>query len=111
MKLALLIGIGVAGVVGVGAAVFIRAGSVPELAIVTSENGLTSLKADNVEFVQDGNARVEQVRLRKVNGDIYDGSTQGTSSFDQSHRELTITYPWGIVTVKYATSNNRLTMT
>jgi hypothetical protein len=111
MKLGILIGVLVLGVVGVGAAVFIRAGSVPDVRIATSENGLTSITSDNVEFVQDGNVRVDQIRLKKSNGDIYDGSTHGTAVFDKSSRELTNTYSWGLVKVLYAVSNNRLTLT
>jgi hypothetical protein len=111
MKLAFVIGAGILCVAGVGAAVFIRAGSVPAVTISTSDYGITSLKVDNIEFLQNADFRVDQVRLRKANGETYDGSTHGSMVFDQADRQLTNTLPWGIVKTRYAILNNRLTLT
>jgi hypothetical protein len=111
MKFTLLLGIGVAGIVGIGTAVFLRASAPPKVTIATTTNGLGSVKSDNVEFLQNGDFRVGEVLLKGPQGETYSGSTSGTSVFDQEHRELTITFPWGTVRTGYAATNNRLTVT
>jgi hypothetical protein len=107
MKVAILCGI---GVVGVGAAVFLRTGAPPEVTIAMSAHGLESLKAGKVEFLQSGDFRVEEVLLKNAQGATHPGSSSGTAVSDPEHRELTITYPWGTVKTAYAAEENRLTL-
>jgi hypothetical protein len=110
MKLTTLLGIGAAGLISVASAVWLRAGAPPEVVIAMNEHGLTSLKADKVEFLLTGDFRVEDVLLKKAGGTTYQGSTIGTAVCDPDHRELTVTYPWGIVKTNYATEKGRLTL-
>jgi len=111
MKLVLLLGIGVVAVVGVGSTVLLKSNAPREVTIVNGSNGLGSLKVDNVEFLQNGDFRLDDILLRKPNGETYPGSTSGTALFDQGRRELSVTYPWGEVHVGYAVAGNKLTLT
>jgi len=111
MKLALLLGISVASLVGVGSAVLLRTGTPPVVTITTTMTGLGSLKSDNLEFLQNGDFRVDEVLLKRPQGDTYAGSTNGSPFFDQEHKDLTITFPWGTVKTSYVVANNRLVLT
>jgi len=111
MKLALLLGIGLASLVGVGSAVLLRTGAPPVVTITTTMTGLGSLKSDNLEFLQNGDFRVDEVLLKNPQGETHVGATIGTPVFDQEHKELTITFPWGSVKTGYLVTNNRLTLT
>jgi hypothetical protein len=111
MKVASLLGIGVVTVVGVGSAVFLRAGGAPEVTIITNAKGLASVKSDDTEFLQSGEFRVDQVLLKDVGGRTFPGSVLGSSTFDQERRELTSTFPWGTVKTSYTSSNNKVTLT
>lgn len=111
MKLATVVGICVVSVVGVGAAVLLRAGAPPEVNIAITSKGLMSLKADKVELLQSGDFRVEEVLLKNAQGATHPGSTSGTAVWDPGRREVTLTYPWGTVESTYATDKNRLTLT
>ena len=73
MKLTTLLGIGAAGLISVASAVWLRAGAPPEVVIAMNEHGLTSLKADKVEFLLTGDFRVEDVLLKKAGGTTYQG--------------------------------------
>jgi hypothetical protein len=111
MKLSLSAGIGLLGVVAVSSAVIKMVGAPPQVTIETTPNGLSSLKSDNVEFLQSGEFRVEQIVLKKPNGETHPGVTYGKSEFNQEHRELTMTFPWGTVRAGYTALNNRLSLT
>lgn len=70
-----------------------------------------SVKSDNVEFLQNGDFRVDEVLLKTPQGETHSGSTSGAAVFDQDHRVLTITFPWGTVKTGYAAVNNRVELT
>ena len=110
MKLTKLLGIGAAGLISAGLVVWLRAGALPEVTIAMNDHGLTSLKADKVDFLLTGDFRVEEVLLKKAGGTTYQGSTIGTAVCDPEHRELTVTYPWGVVKTSYAAEKGRLTL-
>jgi hypothetical protein len=110
MKLTTLLGIGAAGLISVGSAVWLRAGAPPEVAVTMNEHGLQSLKADKVDFLLTGDFRVEEVLLKKASGTLYQGSTIGTAVCDPQKRELTVTYPWGVVKTDYTADKGRLTL-
>jgi hypothetical protein len=110
MKRSILAGIGVL-IAAVLSIVLIKAGAPPDVMIETTANGIKSLKSEGVEFLQSGDFRVEQVMLRKPSGETYQGSPYATSRFDEEHRELTASYPWGTVNLSYAASGSKLTLT
>jgi hypothetical protein len=111
MKLTVYKGIGLLGVVAISSVLIRMAGSPPQVTIATMPSGLSSLKSDDVELLQSGEFRVEQIVLRKPNGERYPGATFGSSEFDQERRELTVTFPWGTIKTGYAASRNRFTLT
>jgi hypothetical protein len=111
MRVALLFGIGAVTVVGVASAIYLRAGSPPEVTIASTPGGLASLKVDKVEFLSSGQFRVDHVLLKKPNGETHEGSTHGLEVFNQDRRELVSTFPWGIVKIGYAASNGALGLT
>jgi hypothetical protein len=106
-----IFGVGLLGVVAVSAALIRMATAPPQITLATTPGGLSSLKSDNVEFLQSGEFRVEQIVLKKPNGDKYPGATFGSSTFDQQRRELKLTFPWGTIKTGYAADKNRLTIT
>jgi hypothetical protein len=111
MKLALLLGIGLASLVGVGSAVLLRTGAPPVVTITNTPTGLGSVKADNVEFLMNGDFRVDEVLLKTPQGETHPGSVNGTAVFDPDHKAITIRFPWGTVKAAYAVTNNRLALT
>lgn len=111
MKQWILVGIGVTGVAAICSGVLIKAAKPPQVKIAMNSIGLTSLMSDNVEMLDSGEFRVEQILLRKPDGDTYPGSPYGTTSSDPGNQEITKTYPWGTVKLGYAAKNNRLTLT
>ena len=110
MKRSMLVIFGVIAVVGVGSAVYLRASSPPNIEITTNPNGLASLKTDKLELLQAGDFRVEEVLLKRPNGETYFGSTTGYPAMDDGQKTLTITYPWGKVKAHYIALKNRLTI-
>jgi hypothetical protein len=110
MKSRFLFGAGAIILAGAGFTVFLRAGKLPAITVATSSSGISSLKSDNIEFLKDGDFRVDEVVLRNPQGETRAGSTIGTSAFDQKQRKLTISYPWGTVTTSYTAQNNRLNL-
>ena len=109
MKAAILIGIGIA-IAGVGSAVYLKVKAPPSVAISVNMNGLTSVKVNSVEFLQNGDFRVDELVLKNAKGETSFGATNGSHSFDQKARELTISYPWGVVKTTYFASGNKLTL-
>src|ERR1700687_1145422 len=101
-------GIGLVSVVAISSALIKMAAGLPQVTIATTPMGLSSVKSNNVEFLQSGEFKVEQIVLKKKNGETHAGTTYGSSGFDQERRELTMTFPWGIVRTNYAASNNEL---
>jgi hypothetical protein len=110
VKAWILIGIVAAGI-AVSAGVLIRAGKPPQVSITVTANGLTSLMSDNVEMLESGEFRVEQIVLKKPDGDTYPGSSLGKATSDPQNQEITNAFPWGTVKIGYAAKNNRLTLT
>jgi hypothetical protein len=110
MKFGNSIIIGAACVVGVGATVYMRAGAPPEVDLTVTPRGLESLKVDKVEFLQSGTFRVEEVLLKDAGGATRPGSVNGTAVWDPERREVTITYPWGIVKADYAIEKGKVSL-
>ena len=81
------------------------------VAMMLQDNGLKSLKIRDVEFLENGEFRVEQVVLRRPDGQIYQGAKLGSSMVDPARDEVTKILPWGILKVNYAASGNRLALT
>src|ERR1035441_1262241 len=55
----------------------------PLVATVTREKkGIKSLQCNNVEYIGDGEFRVERVTLKKANGETYLGQTSGSVDLD-----------------------------
>jgi hypothetical protein len=107
----IFIGVGVIGIAAVSSGVLIKAGKAPQVKIAMNATGLTSLMSDNVEVLDSGEFRVEQVLIKKPDGTTYPGSPYGTTSCDPGSQEITKTYPWGTVKLAYAAKDNRLTLT
>jgi len=82
-----------------------------DITLVLQENGIKSLKSNKVEFIDNGEFKVNQVVLKKPGGETYPGATAGTAVMDVGRRELTEIFPWGTVKVNYETSRNRLALT
>src|SRR5579871_1827771 len=110
MKWSIVVGIGVVGIAAVSSAVLMTGGRLPDVTVAATENGITSMKVDNVEILKSGDFGVDSVLLRKQSGETYPGSTAGRAQFDKEHLELNKTFPWGTLKVGYATSKNRLTI-
>jgi hypothetical protein len=106
-----IFGVGLLGVVAVSAALIKMANAPPQVTIATVPTGLSSVKSDNVEFLKSGQFRIEQVTLRKPNGETYSGATFGMDEFDQQRNELKSSLPWGTVKTAYTAAKNRLTLT
>jgi len=91
-----------------GAGVLIRSNR-PLVASVTLDGkGVKSLQCNNVEYIADGEFRVERVALRKANGESYQGDKSGTAKMDVQRQQLSLTFPWGSVGVTYHTARNQL---
>ena len=110
MKFSLILGIGVVALLGIGTAVYLRASAPPSVEIAMSPAGLASLKADGVEFLQGGDFKVDEVVLKRPNGEIYYGSTNSTPLIDRPHQALTLMFPWGHVKASYTVAKNRMTI-
>jgi len=111
MKRSILIGIGLLCLIVIAAIWLIHIYKTPTVTIAVKPSGLQSLKCDKVEFLGNGEFRVEQVLLMKPGGETYPGSTHSTSEFDQQHQTVTKTFPWGKVKIGYASLKNILTLT
>ncbi len=99
------------GVAVVSSAVLMKMTKPPEVTVTMNQSGLKSLKSDDVEFLENGAFKVEQVLLKKRNGATYVGPAIGTLDFDQERQELTDTLPWGTIKIGYRASGNKLTLT
>jgi hypothetical protein len=82
-----------------------------DVAVVLQDSGIKSLKVNKLEFVDNGEFKVNQVVLKKPNGDTQPGATSGTAAMDMAQKELTEVFPWGSVKVRYETLRNRLALT
>jgi PA14 domain/Bacterial Ig domain len=77
-----------------------------------SNTGLSSLKYNGTEFVNNGAFQVNEVMLRNAAGTVSDANLTLTgSSVDASRNELTLSYNWGSVKVDYVPAGSRLNMT
>lgn len=110
MKMSVYKLLGALAAVAAVSVLVIRAGGPPQVTIASDSKGLISLKSDNVEFLQNGMFRVEEVLLKDSGGGTHPGDTLGQSEFDQQRNELTLTFPWGTVKTKYEVWKNRLTL-
>ena len=97
--------------VAILSAVIVKSRQRFDTSFVMGANGLTSLKCNDVEFLENGEFQVKLVTLRRPNGETYQGSTTGAIHVDQAKQELMKTLPWGKVNVKYKASKNQLTFT
>lgn len=107
MKVILALGSGAVIIGAITCAVLLKAGGPPEVTFATAAGGLTSVKSDGVEFLQDGQFRIEDVLLKKPTGETYPGATEGTVEFDREHQTLNVSLPWGGVKIAYAASSGR----
>jgi len=108
MKVSTIAILAVAGVVILGAGVYFVS-SRPLVASVTLDaKGVKSLKCNNVEYLDNGEFRVERVTLKKANGEVYLGQTSGTVELDPQQQQLTRRFLWGIVQVTYSTVQNQV---
>lgn len=82
-----------------------------DVTIVMQENGVKSLISNKIEFIDNGEFKINQVVLKKANGETYFGSKAGPTALDAAHQTVTMTLPWGTVKVNYAASANRLNLT
>ena len=94
-----------------GSAVYVKSQMLPEVTLKMEPTGLVSLKVNGREFLGSGEFHVNQVLLRKRSGETYAGDTNGSVKVDVAARQLTATYPWGIVQVRYTAEQNRLGLT
>jgi hypothetical protein len=103
----------VAGSVAVVAGSFfvLRAGAPPSVAIALTANGLSSIKSGDIEFLENGDFRVDSVLLKDASGKKRDGSTTAARSFDAKAQELSLTFPWGTVKTHYEAIGNRVQLT
>jgi hypothetical protein len=97
-------------VAALGSVVYVKSQMLPEVTLKFEPKGLASLTCNGAEFLGSGEFLVNQVSLRKPSGEIYAGDTNGTVNVDVAARQLTATYPWGKVQVRYTASQNRLTL-
>jgi len=97
-------------VMALGSAAYVRSRMLPEVTLKMEPKGLVSLKCNNAEFLSSGEFHVNQALLRKPSGETYAGDTNGVVKVDVGARQLTATYPWGIVQVRYTAEQNRLTL-
>ncbi len=95
---------------GLAAAVHMLNSAPPSVAIKVSQNGLSSLTANKVEFLQSGGFQVEEALIQKPTGETYFGTTAGIPQSDQAKNTLTLTFPWGKVNTSYKVDGNRLTL-
>ena len=97
--------------VAILSAVIVKSRQRFDTSFILGGNGLTSLKCNDVEFLENGEFQVKSVTLRRSNGETYQGSTTGAIHLDQANQELMKTLPWGKVNVKYKASKNQLAFT
>ena len=104
--------IGLLAVTGIAAiaAVFILRGEKFETAIQFAGNGFKSLKCNDIEILKDGEFRVQSVTLKRADGSIYQGSTDGPVEVDPALHRLTKRLPWGTINVEYGASGNQVSL-
>jgi hypothetical protein len=88
--------------------VLIRSARPLVASLTLDKKGIKSLQCNNVEYLGDGEFRVERVTLKKANGETYLGQTSGTVDMDVQRQQLNRTFPWGTVQVAYSTVRNQL---
>jgi len=88
--------------------VLIRSARPLVASLTLDKKGIKSLQCNNVEYLGDGEFRVERVTLKKANGETYLGQTSGTVDMDVQRQRLNRTFPWGTVQVAYSTVRNQL---
>jgi hypothetical protein len=110
MKRWVVVAMCVIGVAGTATAVIMRVTRPPEVTISITDAGLTSLKADKVEYLDNGNFVVEQITLRKPSGETYRASSAATQDVNPERQEVTKSYLWGKVKTNYLVSKNKLTL-
>lgn len=89
----------------------LRAGSPPPVAIASTANGLSSIKSGDVEFLENGDFRVDSVLLKDAAGETREGSVTAARSFDRKAQLLRLTFPWGTVKTHYEAIGNRVQLT
>jgi hypothetical protein len=93
-----------------GSAIYVKSQMVPEVTLMMEPRGLTSVKCNGAEFLDSGEFHVNEVLLRKASGETYAGATSGAVSVNVAARQLTSTYPWGTVQVRYTAERNHLNL-
>lgn len=96
------------GVAVLGATVLIISGRPLVTSIIADDKGLKSLKCNGVEYLENGEFRVDRVTLKKAAGGSYTGQTSGPAEMDAQNNRLTRTFPWGKVQVTYAATRNQV---
>jgi len=98
----------VTGAAILGGGVLIRSARPLVASLTLDKKGIKSLQCNNVEYLGDGEFRVERVTLKKANGETYLGQTSGSVDMDVQRQQLNRTFPWGTVQVAYSTVRNQL---
>ena len=111
MKPGLLLGVGAAVVIAAGSFVFLHAGGPPAVTMASSAEGLSSIKSNGIEFLQNGDFRVDDVLLKNAAGEGRPGSPTALRVFDQKQQQLALNFTWGTVRTTYAVKDNRFQMT
>ena len=83
----------------------------PTVTMALSGTGLSSLKYNGTEFLGYGDFFVNDIELLGPSGPFPANITATSVSMDQAHQELTRSYNWGSIKVRYAAVNNRLNLT
>ena len=100
-----------AAIAALGSGVYVKSQMLPDVTVKMEPRGLVSVKCGGTEFLKSGDFQVNQAIFRKPSGETYAGSTSGAFRVDVASNELTETYPWGVVQVRYTADKNHLTMT
>src|SRR3954453_9681681 len=109
MKVPIIVGLSVLVVAG-ASAVLVRSNLPLDTSIVLQSKGLQSLKCNGVEYLDNGEFRVNSVSLKGPDRSVEKGSTAGKARLDSAHQTLTETFPWGTVKIAYSTSGNEVAL-
>ena len=79
------------------------------VAISVGSTGLTSLRYNGTEFISSGDLRVNSILLNTGSTTTYADLTASVS-FDSTRQEVTRSYSWGSIKIRYAVVGNRVSM-
>jgi hypothetical protein len=83
----------------------------PKVSVDFSENGISSLRCNNAQFLKRGDLRVGHIYFQDDNGkDVPADVSNPTISFERSAQRLSHSWPWGAVRCRYTLAGQRLNL-